>query len=195
MSPGQQALLEQTSTQESKVAAREAAPPQNLFDVERLTDDQIYGLLSALQEEQQRRAVEDADPEALIKQAFGRMFTSKGSALEPEIVSGVLVCPGSLRNQSQTTHECTFVHVNEYWCFEHPDQLGDEVRKLPAQGREHQRSVTVIPVSEGDAIDMVTCKATQRDGHRAKQVVSFTVADGMLEKVSVRSAPSTSPRM
>ena len=187
LTPGQAAIIEGTFDMPATSAT--PSPQGENVSIQQLDDQQLAHLISLLLQEQQERAVRDADPEALTIDGFNRMFTSKGAAEEPVLVDGILVCAGSLRNLSQSSHICSFVHVDEYWCWDHPDLINDEVRKIPNKGKEHQRSITLVPVTEGTEIDFVTCKLTARDGHRATSSTSYTVVNGQLEVTDTRTAP------
>lgn len=191
LTPGQAAILDGIfeAPQEAPDAQQPKAPAASLKE---LGDRELADLINRLLQEQQERAVEAADPEALTTDAFNQMFQRKGDAIEPEIVAGILVCAGSLRHLSSTSHECSFVHIDEHWCWEHPDALSDDVRKIPNNGREHQRSVTLVPITEGSQVDFVTCKLTPRDGHKAQKSISYTVVNGQLEVTNTRSAPKPS---
>lgn len=187
LTPGQAAILEGAIDPPNDAPA--PTPGEGSVSVEDLSDREISGLIELLMQVQQERAVDSADPEALTADGFKRLFDSRGDALEPDLVEGILVCAGSLKNLSNTSHVCSFVHIDENWCWDHPDNLNDEVRKIPAQGREHQRSITLVPVTEGAKIDFVTCKMTARDGHKAQRSTSYTVVNGALEVTDSRTAP------
>lgn len=192
LTPGQAAIIEGTLDAPPSRAATQSTGTATA-NVKSLSDSELASLINTLLSEQQERAVDAADPEALIQDGFNQLFNRNGEALEPEIVAGILVCAGSLRNVSTTTHVCSFVHIDDHWCWDHPDSLEDEVRKIPANGREHQRSITLVPVTEGTKIDFVTSKMTPRDGHKAKKSVSYIVANGALEVTNTRSAPQPGP--
>lgn len=189
LTPGQAAILEGVIDEPATEAGTSVtrAPLTSISD---LSDGEIATLVGLLLQEQQERAVREADPEALTADGFRTLFNSRGDAIEPVLVGGILMCAGSLKNTSATSHICSFVHVDDHWCWDHPDALNDEVRKIPAQGREHQRSITLVPVTEGAKIDFVTCKMTPREGHKAKKSVSYTVTNGELEITDTRSVPS-----
>lgn len=185
LTPGQAAILEDIF---------DAPEPDDVQAVERkaanvsaLSDSDLAELIGLLLQEQHERAVAQADPEALSVDGHDKMFNSRGDAMEPELLNGILICAGSLKNTSSTSHVCSFVHVDDYWCWEHPDTLHDDVRKIPVKGRDHQRSITLVPVQEGTKIDFVTCKATARDGHKAQKSTSYVVTGGKLEVTDTRS--------
>ena len=190
LTPGQAAILEDIFDSPEPVETRN--PERNTANISALTDSDLADLIQLLLAEQHERAVEQADPEALTKDAYERMFNGKGDAMEPELIDGILVCAGSLKNLSTTSHVCSFVHVDEHWCWDHPDLLNDDVRKIPVKGRDHQRSISLIPVQEGTEVDFVTCKATAREGHRAQKSTSYVVTNGKLEVTDTRSVASHS---
>lgn len=190
LTPGQQAILDGFLSGENPATPTATATPGAVTrDITDLNDRDLARLITMLLAEQQERAVRNSDPEALIADGYDRLFTSRGEALEPEIVAGVLVCAGSLKALSASSHECSFVHVDDAWCWEHPDALEDDVRKLQVNGRDNQRSITLIPATEGAKIDFVTCKMTPREGHKVKKSTSYTITDGKLEVTNTRTAP------
>lgn len=189
LTPGQAAII--AGTFDMPEDAQEPAAPRTIgAGMKDLGDRELAELIGLLLQEQQERAVNAADPEALTTEGFNQLFNRDGTALEPEITDGILVCAGSLRNTSSTSHVCSFVHIDEHWCWEHPDALNDDVRKIPSNGREHQRSITLVPVTEGTKVDFVTCKLTPREGHKAKKSISYTVVNGELEVTNTRNVPS-----
>lgn len=191
LTPGQQAILDDATTTSTP---EPSDTPTTLTDLSQVSDKDLQNLIDLLLQEQHERAVNNADPQALIEDGFERLFTGKGDATEPELYNGLLICPGSLRPFSGTSHECSFAHVDDNWCWEHPDLLEDDVRKTPASnGHDHQRSITIIPATEGTKIDFVTCKATATGGHKAKRSTSYVVKGGQLEITTTRSTPKPGP--
>lgn len=190
LTPGQAAILEGVidTAGPADVAPQQRSPEVAIGD---LDDRELAQLISLLLQEQEERAIAASDPDALTESGFRTMFNSRGDALEPELVGGILVCAGSLKNTSSTSHVCSFAHVDDSWCWEHPDNLGDEVRKTPIKGKEHQRSITLIPATEGTKVDFVTCRMTAREGHRAQKSISYVVSNGALEITDTRTVPST----
>ena len=104
--------------------------------------------------EQQKRAIEGSEPDALLEQGFKDGFKPNGLPHDPWIVDGVLICPGAVNERGSTSHDCGFVAFDDHWCWEHPDVLLDDVRYI--DGPKHrQRSVSLIPVHEGLEFDLV----------------------------------------
>jgi hypothetical protein len=99
---------------------------------------------------------------------------------------GLLICYGSILEKSTMSHDCTFVHIDEHWVWEHPETLHDEVRKRPDRGREHQRSVSILPALEGLEFDLITCKM-RNSVHQMQQVRSYRILSGSIELVQTRS--------
>lgn len=188
LTPGQAAILAGLPT-EPGPAQVPHQPPSTGTAIARLNDQELADLIGMLLDEQQERALSAADPAALIDDGFKRLFTSRGDALDPELTGGILVCAGSLRQTATTSHVCTFAVVDDDWCWEHPDILEDSVRKVEQQGRDHQRSITLIPATEGTKVDLVTSRMTIREGHRAQKTSSYVVRQGRLEMTQTRSTP------
>lgn len=193
LTPGQQAILQQVSN-EAAAPTQEKSTRRRPLDLKSLPDTELARLISLLQQESEERAIAACDPEALTTRAFHTMFTGRGEAMQPELDNGILVCAGSLRRTSATGHECTFVNVGGEWSWQHPDMLDDTVRKSPGKGgMDDLKTVTLIPVTDGTQVDLVTSKASSRDGHKAKKVVSYTVSDGDLEITTTRTPAKMTP--
>lgn len=155
------------------------------FDPSSLSDLELVAVASAVAAEQHRRALEAADIDAIVKQAFVDGFTAQGLPRDPWLQSGLLICPGARVDKSATSHECGFVSIGDTWVWESPDKVLDSVRHLPGP-RPVMRSVSVCTPWEGMELDLVISK--MRTGvHSMKQVRSFVVHDGALELVAARA--------
>jgi hypothetical protein len=164
----------------------------DLSDPERIDDGALARAIAVLRAEQQRRSVERADPDALVEEGFTAGFLANGMPQDPWLRSGVLVCPGAKIDRSVMNHRCAFVRIGEKWVWEHADRLEDTVRYLPgAQNR--MQSVTLVPVGEGEAVDLVEAR-TRQGVHELVGVRSFVVEDGLLVLVSARSVAKVSHR-
>lgn len=151
-----------------------------------LSDEALRDLIAAAIEEQRQRAAASGDLEALCEAGFAEGFDSKGHARTPVIRDGLLICYGSIVERSAMSHECHFVHIEDSWVWEYQDVLRDEVRKRPERGREHQRSVSILPALEGLELDLVGCK--MRTGvHQMQTVRSYRIVSGQLELVTARA--------
>ena len=156
------------------------------FDFTVLDDAALAQLVADARAEQQRRALESGDLDALIADGFERGFTRGGRAADPWISAGIVVCPGSLNGSSRSSHECSFVKVGESWVWQAEEKLADDVRPISDGGRHQQRSVTLLGAFEGLELDLVTCKSRQ-GVHRLTEARSFVVAGGQLELVRTRT--------
>jgi hypothetical protein len=155
------------------------------FDPTTLSDLELLGVATAVAEEQHRRALEGADIEAIVKQAFVDGFTSQGLPRDPWLQGGLLVCPGARVDKSATSHECGFVVIGDSWVWESPDKVFDSVRHLPGP-KPIMRSVSICTPWEGMELDLVLSK--MRTGvHSMKQARSFIVRGGELELVATRA--------
>lgn len=157
-----------------------------------LSDDQLAEVISAARDEQASRAISAADPEALIAHGFDALFGPRLKALDPVIVSGVLVCPGSLVPKSASSSDSTFTHVDGYWCWEHPDLIADDFRRVPQGKHDAGTSVTLLPAIDGMQLDVVASTKT-RQGNKASRVTSYEVRDRKLVLVSTRTPPKAAP--
>lgn len=160
-------------------------------DLSQLSDDDLVALAADVAVEQHRRALEHADPDALVEQGFERGFTTAGAVIDPWLVDGLLVCPGVLVEKSKASHDCAFVSLKlagadaSQWVFEATDLVTDVVRFLPG-AKKQQRSISIVAATEGLEVDVVV--AQMRSGqHKMKQVRSFKVTRGELVHVSTRA--------
>lgn len=153
-----------------------------------LTDAQLAQLALHIEEEQHRRALNAADPDALTEEGFNSLFDNKDRALPPIIQGGILICAGSVRWKSATSHDCSFVRVDSEWIWEHGDLLNDEVRNIPAKPKAHMKSVSLLPAISGMKVDVASGKKSTA-GHKTTSVTSYTVQNGELVLVSAREVP------
>jgi hypothetical protein len=156
------------------------------FDPTALTDLELAAVSTAVVQEQHRRALEAADIEAIVKQAFEDGFApSTGLPRDPWLHGGLLICPGSRIDKSATSHECGFVSIGERWVWESEDKVHDVVRNLPGP-RPVMRSVSIVAPWEGMEVDLVISR--MRTGvHTMKNARSFVVTNGKLELVATRA--------
>lgn len=151
-----------------------------------LSDNNLRTLIADCLDEQRRRAVEAGGFEALCEEGFSDGFDTKGHARVPLIRGDVLICYGSIVEKSAMSHDCSFVKIDDTWVWEYEDVLRDEVRKRPERGKEHQRSVSLIPALEGLEFDLVSCR--MRHGvHHMHHARSYRILRGQLELVTSRT--------
>ncbi len=150
----------------------------------------LSAMMQLIIAEQQKRAIEGSEPDALLEQGFKDGFKPNGLPHDPWIVDGVLICPGAVNERGSTSHDCGFVAFDDHWCWEHPDVLLDDVRYI--DGPKHrQRSVSLIPVYEGLECDLVISRASAGQ-HKMRSATAFRVVDGCLEVVRNRTPKKTS---
>lgn len=159
---------------------------------ESMSDADVNALMVALRAEMFRRALERADVDALVEDMFSVGFAKDGLAKDPELKDGLLVCAGGKVESSHLSHRCAFVRVADGWVWEHAEAVADVVR-YGAGPRREMRSVTVVPVCEGDAVDLIRCR-TRNGVHALVGVRSFVVGSDGLELVSSRSVSRTDHR-
>jgi hypothetical protein len=148
------------------------------------TDLELAAVAAAVMDEQHQRALEAADIDAIVKQAFIEGFTSTGMPRDPWLQGGLLVCAGTKIEKSATSHECGFVAIGERWVWESEAKLLDVVKHLPGP-KPIMRSVSVCAPWEGMELDLVVSR--MRTGvHQMKQVRSFLVKEGKLDHVETR---------
>ena len=154
------------------------------------SDADLAAIMQLIVSEQQKRALEGSDPDALLEQGFKNGFRPNGLPYDPWIVDGILICPGAVNDRSSTSHDCGFVAFDEHWCWEHPDILLDDIRYIDGPKRR-QRSVSLIPVFEGLEFDLVISRSSAGQ-HKMKSATAFRVIDGCLEVVRNRIPKKTS---
>jgi hypothetical protein len=147
-------------------------------------DLELTAVAAAIIEEQHQRALEAADIDAIVKQAFQDGFTAAGMPRDPWLHGGLLVCCGTKIDKSATSHECAFVAIGERWVWESESKVYDVVRNIPGP-KPIMRSVSVCTPWEGMELDLVVSR--MRTGvHQMKQARSFLVREGKLELVATR---------
>jgi hypothetical protein len=149
------------------------------------SDKDLAAMMHLIIGEQQKRALEGAEPDALLEQGFKDGFKPNGLPHDPWIVEGILICPGAVNDRSTTSHDCGFVAFDEHWCWEHPDVLLDDIRYIDGPKRR-QRSVSLIPVFEGLEFDLVISRASAGQ-HKMRSATAFRVVDSCLEVVRNRT--------
>jgi hypothetical protein len=156
-------------------------------DVCALDDATLHRLASAIAAEQHARALAAGDLNAVVADAFAWGFTARGAAT-PRIVGAYLVCPGLLHGWPEN-HDCTFVSVDDAWCWDHELVLADEV----ARDDKGQRSVTVLAAVDGVACTQVASRA-RRGSHTARQQQSWRIEGGALVPATVGRSPRAPER-
>lgn len=138
------------------------------------------------------RALANCDPTAVIDKFFKEGFNSKEMPKDPVLLEGVLVCMGAKLDKSVMNHNCAFVRVNNSWSWEHEDLIKDEIRYLPG-ARSRMQSVSLIPVIDGTAVDLVESK-TINSVHKLVAVKSYAVENNTLILVSSRKVSTNHSR-
>lgn len=165
-----------------------------MIDVAELSDEALSALLADGLAEQRRRAEAVGDIDAIVEAAFEAGFDSRGQANPPWVTHGLLVCPGSIRERSTSSHDCVFVHVDGNWVWQSDDLIIDVVRSVPQQKHTHQRSITLLAAVEGTEYDVVASKMRQ-GVHHATHVRSYRISNGEPVLVTKWAArPSQPPR-
>jgi hypothetical protein len=153
--------------------------------VQALDDHALSQLAQMVAAEQQQRALAAADLDALVEYGFAERFASNGMPLDPEIVSGMVVCAGAKNDRSNLSHDCAFVHLGDDWVWDSPETAADVVRYV-AGPKTRMRSVSLVPARDGMELDLVASR--MRAGmHQMREVRSFKVRDGKLELVGARA--------
>jgi hypothetical protein len=164
----------------------------DLEDFTHLADEDLRRALLVLHAEENRRALERAEPAALVEDGFSRGFLTNGMGKDPWLSAGILVCPGAKIDRSAMSHRCGFVRIDSSWVWEHPDLLEDVVRHLPGP-HSRMQSVSLVPVGEQCAVDLIEAR-TRNGVHELVGIRSFTVSGGELLLVSQRSVGKVSHR-
>ena len=70
------------------------------------SDKDLSAMMHLIIGEQQKRALEGSEPDALLEQGFKDGFKPNGLPHDPWIVDGILICPGAVNDRSATSHDC-----------------------------------------------------------------------------------------
>lgn len=160
------------------------------YELSSLSDLDLWELAALVRAEQVKRLIEVADPSTLTSEGFERGFSSQGHALEPIVISGMIVCYGSRIDKSASSHDCSFVKIDDEWVWDSPDLVTDDVRTT-AERRVSMRSVSLVPAIEGTKVDFISSKC--KSGiHEMRKCSSFEVKDGVLVAVSSRTVAKSS---
>lgn len=148
------------------------------------SDAQLSALVTAVKSEQQRRALEGGDLDAIADHAFRDAFTSREPHV-PWLEHGLLICPGLLVETSRLSHRCIFVAVGDHWCWEHPDTVFSDVRRLAEGSRSTRRSIAIIAAHDGIEYDVVSMR--YRGVHEVQSIRSFALVGGVVTAVATRA--------
>ena len=162
--------------------------------IPKLSAGDLSAIVEVVKEEQQRRALESSDTNALITQGMIDGFDSRGRAKVPYLQDGVLVVPGHLTGKiGKMNHDCVFVRFGgEHWSWEHPDLIEDKVTHVATGQSTTQKSVSLIPGYDGlswDVVDM-SCRS---GAHRMKSAKGFVIKGGKIEYTGEREARGKGP--
>jgi len=159
---------------------------------ERLPEELLAHLAAALRDEQQRRALDDGDRDAVIEEGFRSGFGRDGLATAPWIHAPFVVCPGGLVGKNKGSHRCRFVSIDDCWVWESGDLIQEDKRSTPGT-EEGFRAVALVPVVEGMGLDVVSGR--MRSGqHSVEKVVSFEIRRGALVEVGQRNVKASGLR-
>lgn len=176
-----------------ETSAEQQTADEVLSSVLALSDESLRRLVTEARSEIAARLLASGDLSAVADEAFSNMFGADGLPLDPRTGDGILICAGGKVDRSAMSHRCRFVRVAGGWVWEHPEVLGDTVRHISKGPRRSMRSVTLVPLFEGDEVDLITCR-TRNAVHELLSVRSFIVAAGSLLLVSARSVSRTDHR-
>ena len=158
---------------------------QEPLGVSAMSDLAIHHMIVELRAEQQRRAIELCDPEALVELGFQDGFKPDGLPRDPWLQGAVLICPGARIDKSMSSHDCGFARIDEAWVWESESKIIDVVRNL-AQRKVQMRSVTLIATHDGMSVDMIYA-AAKTGAHRMKSARAFVISNGALVLQSQRT--------
>lgn len=171
------------------LAARPSRAPDGLLNAAALaaaSDEELADTAAAIIVEQHRRALAANDLDALVEEAFETGFNGKGEPVAPWLVGALLICPGSKRNRSATSHECSYVSVEGSWVWESEELIVDDVRPVPGP-KQQSRSVSIVGAVEGMKLDQVASASRSGGPCEMKTATSFQISHGRLEKVATRA--------
>lgn len=172
----------------TSTAPGQVPTPQSLVPADVLaaaTDAELAQTAAAVQAEQHRRALADADLDALLEEAFVAGFGPDGRPARPWLAAGLVFCPGWIRYRSRTAHDCEFVAVGDVWVWEHPGMVKDVMRQVPG-GKVVKQSITIVFADEGLVLDQVAAASRQGSACQMTRAASFQVRAGELVAVTAR---------
>jgi hypothetical protein len=114
------------------------------------------------------------------------MASPEKETVAPWIDAGLLFGPRMRRDKSASSHECTFVSIDDRWVWEHGIVIKDEMRQVPGP-RTTKQSLTVLPGLEGSKVDMVMSASRSGSSCQIRRGRSFQVRNGTLVEVATRS--------
>lgn len=170
--------------------ARPALQLESLLDEPALaaaSDAQLADTAAAIVTEQHRRALAANDLDALVEEAFEIGFNGRGEPATPWLVGALLICTGSRRNKSATSHECTFVSVDGSWVWASEELIVDDMRDAAVGAKQQKRSVSIVGAVEGMQLDLVSSASRSGGPCEMKTATSFLVERGQLVKVATRA--------
>lgn len=173
---------------------RTPSPALSLQDIHGVSLENFSG--AALSElaadiiiEQHRRALIEADPQALASWGFANMFDSRGVPNDPTVMSGMVVIAGYIVEKSSSSHLCCWATIGEDWVWESEEVLVHE-SKHPVGPKKTQRGVSVAVAVEGMKIDMVFMRQSLRV-HEMQKVRSFEIQKGKMVQTQARAKKAT----
>ncbi len=136
------------------------------------------------------KARDRGDRDVEISDAFDSSFPGKDKlGIMPWLVDGILWSPGSRQDKSAQKHVCRFIRVGhgdkDFWVWEHPGCVVDEVRRETSGAKIFQHSITLVAVEQGASVDVITSNSVG-GVHQVQRVDSFKVKGPELEKISTR---------
>lgn len=121
--------------------------------IKAMSDGEVSQAIAALMDEKLRRAIENGDPDTLIKQSLIDLFDTNGPK-PPKIVSaGIVAVPGYLKDSSGEKHECNMFtvrlpdHETETWAWE--DDTGTFISGETSKVAKVRRSVNLHQAIDG----------------------------------------------
>jgi hypothetical protein len=173
-----------TSTAPGQVATPLCLVPADVLAA--ASDAQLAQTVAAVLAEQHRRALADADLDALTEEAFATGFGPDGRPRRPWLAAGLVFCPGWIRYKSRTSHDCEFVAAGDVWVWEHPGVVRDVMRQVPGP-KVVKQSVTIVLADEGLVLDQVAASAKQGAACQMTRAASYQVRAGELVAVTTRA--------
>ena len=152
------------------------------------TDLELAYTIAELLDEQRRRALAGGDLVEIANECFDtRGFDGRGTPRAAYVRDGLLVCPGAKLEKSASSHDCTFVSVDDVWVWEHGEIVLDERRQLPGGQRVIHQTVTILPALEGMEFDVVSSTARSGGPCQMKTARSFKISHGELLETRTRA--------
>ena len=159
----------------------------NLALIQELPQDELVRAFNVLKGElAQRASIEGLERISNSNELASKLYYSSNLKLAPYVEDGLVYCPGIKTSRSALSHKCTFISVSNKWCWEDESKLSDEMIFTQNDSGKTVNSLTILPLTEGLVLDVVSCKASG-SAHKVISVRTYEIIDGNLISIKSRN--------